>query len=53
VTIIDGRTRRVLKTLNAGKHPIALAFNPQSGKLHISNLDSKPFTILDVSQFLK
>jgi YVTN family beta-propeller protein len=47
VTVIDGARNRVVKTINSGKNPYAVAVDPNSGHIYVLSYGHPALTIVD------
>jgi YVTN family beta-propeller protein len=49
VSIIDGSTNKILKTISVGELPSRIAFNPENGNMYVTNQGSGTVSIINSS----
>ena len=49
VSVIDGSTDTVIKTINVGRDPVGITVDPYSGKLYVTNQYSNTVSVINGS----
>ena len=51
VSVIDGTSYNILKTITVGKNPSSIAFNPNDNKVYVANSGDNTVSVIDGTNY--